>query len=370
MKIRFLTQEDVSQHNKVSAQAFVYACDIHAPDSVLPCPKVLGAFADDNKTLYADFELQERKCRYDGGLLTCAAIGGVAAKPEHRGKGAVTALFRHLFSEKKYDISILYPFSEPYYRRLGYERVGCSLRAAVPFAALSHIPRNQDAVLYEGADPERLPAIYNRCAGSYNLSFVRETAEAFSGNPYASQKYTYVWQDRAFATLSVEREKSAVLVWELYFDGCDSMLGILGFLRNFEANQTRVCFQSLPADTPLLRFLPDLKQCDLRLQTTGAARILNAEAVLKAHRYPLRDGAFTLRIADETYRVNYAGQNVSVEKTDRFLPDVSMDVNLASQILLCGLKDPAYCPGLTVREPSSDFFGCFPPKTAFFSDSL
>ena len=132
MKIRFLTQDDVAEHNKVSSQAFVYACEVDDPNSALPCPKVLGAFDDDGKTLLADFELQERVCHYDGGLLTCAAIGGVAAKPEHRGKGAVTALFHHLFRERPYDISILYPFSEPYYRRLGYERVGCSVSVTVP----------------------------------------------------------------------------------------------------------------------------------------------------------------------------------------------------------------------------------------------
>ncbi len=369
MKIRFLTQNDVAEHNKVSSQAFVYACDTGDPDSVLPCPKVLGAFDDDDKTLLADFELQERKCYYDGGLLTCAAIGGVAAKPEHRGKGAVTALFRYLFRENKYDISILYPFSEPYYRRLGYERVGCSLSAAVPFSVLSHIPRNQDAVLYEGAGTEVLLAAYNRCAAGYNLCFVRETAEAFSDNPYASQSYTYLWKNRSFATFSVDRGKSTVFVKELYFDSCESMLGIIGFLRNFEANQTYVCFQNLPADTPLLRLIQDMKPCEIRLHNVGAARILNAEAVLKAHRYP-RDGAFTVAIGGETYRVTHTARNVTVEKNSRLPPDASMEIGRASQVLLCGLNDPAYCPGLTVHDPASDFFLSFPPKTTFFSDSL
>ncbi len=370
MKIRFLTQNDVAEHNKVSSQAFVYACEVNDPTSVLPCPKVLGAFDDDGKTLLADFELQERKCYYDGGLLTCAAIGGVAAKPEHRGKGAVTALFHYLFHENKYDISILYPFSEPYYRRLGYERVGCSLSATVPFSVLSHIPRNQDAVLYEGGDAAGLLAAYNRCAAGYNLCFVRETAEAFSADPYASQCFTYLWRDRALATFSVDRSKSTVFVKELYFDSCESMRGIVGFLRNFESNQTCVCFENLPADTPLLHYVQDMKQCDVRLHPVGAARLLNAESVLKTHRYPPRDGAFTVAIDNETYRVTHSDKSVAVEKNNRFTPEVSMDVARASQVLLCGLTDPAWCPGLTVHDPSSDFFSSFPPKTTFFSESI
>ncbi|MBR6940240.1 MAG: GNAT family N-acetyltransferase, partial [Clostridia bacterium] len=120
MIIRYLTQDDITEHDKISSQAFSYSCEIGDPDSVLPCEKVLGAFDDDNKTLFADFEIHEKKCYYDGGLLNCAAIGGVAAKPEHRGKGAVRELFERLFSEENYDISILYPFSEEYYRKLGY----------------------------------------------------------------------------------------------------------------------------------------------------------------------------------------------------------------------------------------------------------
>ena len=370
MKIRFLTQDDVAEHNKVTAQAFVYACEVDDPASVLPCPKVLGAFDDDDQTLLAAFELQERKCFYDGCLLTCAAIGGVAAKPEHRGKGAVTALFQHLFRENRYDISILYPFSEPYYRRLGYERAGCSLCAKIPFSGLSRIPRNQDAVLYEGANTKALLAVYNRCAQNYNLCFVRETADAFSDRPYLSQSYTYIWKNRSFATFSVDREKSTVFVNELYFDSCESMLGIVGFLRNFEANQTYVCFQNLPADTPLLRFIQDIKQCEIRLQGVGAARILNAEAVLKAHRYPPQDGAFTVQIGEEIYRVSHTVEGAAVKKDRSLTPDVSMDICTASQILLCGLADAPFCPGLTIHEPSSDFFLSFPPKTTFFSDSL
>ncbi len=370
MIIRLLTQADVPEHNKVSSQAFVYPCQVNDPSSVLPCPKVLGAFDEDDRTLLADFELHERRCRYDGGLLTCAAIGGVAAKPEHRGKGAVTALFRHLFRQAHYDISILYPFSEPYYRRLGYERVGYSLCATVPFACFSHIPRNQDAVLYEGGDAAALLATYHRCAEGCHLSFVRDTAEAFPGDPYAAQRFTYLWQNRSFATLSVDRAQSTVFVQELYFDSPASLLGIVGFLRNFEANQTHVCFESLPADTPLLRYVEDMKQCDVRLRPTGAARLLRPEAVLKAHRYPPRDGAFTLAIAGETYRVTHTQRGVAVEKHTPLPPDVTMDVGSASRALLCGLTAPAYCPGLTIHNPSSDFFPSFPPKTAFFTDNL
>ena len=370
MIIRFLTQDDVPEHNKVSSQAFVYSCDIRDPDSVLPCEKVLGAFDDDDKTLLADLELYEKACHYDGSLLRCAAVGGVAAKPEHRGKGAVKALFSTLFSENKYDISILYPFSEAYYRKLGYERTGNALSVTAPFAGLSKIKRDQDAVLYEGQDPERLLETYNRCAKRYNLCFVRDTAEAFSSDPYLSQSYTYVWKNRSYATFSVDRAKSTVFVKELYYDSCESMLGIVGFLRSFEANQKNVCFQNLPENTPLLRYIEDMRKCEIAVHSVGSARLLAPERVLRAHRYPPGEGSFTVGIGSDVYRVTYSADGVRVDKNGPYAPDAVMDICRASELLLCGFTDETQIPDLVIKNPASDLFRAFPPKTTFFSDSL
>ena len=369
MIIRFLTQRDVAQHDRITSQAFSYACEIGDPSSVLPCEKVLGAFDDDNETLFADLELHERTCNYDGGILTCAAIGGVAAKPEHRGKGAVKALFDHVCGGHGYDISILYPFSEVYYRKLGFERVGTSVCAAVPFSELSAIQRNNEVTLFEGNDTERLLALYNRCVRGYNLSFVREDAQSFSAEPYASMRYTYIWKNNAYATLSVDRESSTVFVHELCFDSCASMCGILGFLRNFESNQKRVCFEKLPADSPVLNFIQDMKNCEITLHNTGSARIMNIENVLRAHAYPAC-GAFTLQIGGDVYGVTVSENGVMTEKNSAQEPDAVMNIGTASRLLLCGFAEADYIPDLVIRNPDSDFFKLFPPRTAFFTDAF
>ena len=103
MIIRYLTQDDITEHDKISSQAFSYSCEIGDPASVLPADKVLGAFDDDNKTLFADMEILDKSCYYGSGLLTCAAVGGVAAKPEHRGKGTGHECFYALEKYTKAD---------------------------------------------------------------------------------------------------------------------------------------------------------------------------------------------------------------------------------------------------------------------------
>ena len=370
MIIRFLTQNDIAEHDKVSSQAFSIACDIFDKGSVLPTENVLGAFDDDNKTLFADLEIIDRKCNFDGSILSCAAIGGVAAKPEHRGKGAVKELFRYIAESDKYDVSILYPFAEEYYRKIGYERIGNSISATVPFEELSKIKRNNDVTMFEGKDGKKLLEIYNKCAAKYNLSFIRDDYSAFSDKPYLSKKYTYIWKNNAFATITVDRDKSILNVEEIYYDSCESMLGIIGFLRNFEGNQRTVCFSKIPQNSSIVNFISDIKHCNIRLHSTGAAKILNVENVLRAKKYPALSGSFSLGIGEEIYSVEYSPNGVEINKCKNGEYDVAMDSNIASRVLLSGIIRDEYIPGFIVSNYESDFFRVFTPKTSFFTDGF
>ncbi|MBR6941267.1 MAG: GNAT family N-acetyltransferase [Clostridia bacterium] len=370
MIIRYLTQDDVPEHDKITSQAFSYSCEIGNPDSVLPSEKVLGAFDDDNKTLFADFEILEKKCCYGIGTLTCAAVAGVAAKPEHRGKGAVKELFARLISDGGYDISILYPFSEEYYRKLGYESVGRCVSAVVPFSGLREIKRNTDVTLYEGNDSAKLLALYNKCARNLNLCFVRENTEAYSDKPYYSQKYTYIYKDGAYATIEIDRDKSTIFVSEIYFDSFESMLGILGFLRNFESNQSKLSFSKLPENTPLFNVIRDIKSCDIRLHNTGSARILNVKKVLETHNYPVQNGEFTIQAGDEQFAVTVEQGKAEVNISRSLKPDLVMDTAAASQVLLSGTDNALYNPGIIINNPQSDFFGMFPREVSFFTDGF
>ena len=370
MIIRFLTQNDIIEHDKVSSQAFSIPCDIFDKSSVLPTANVLGAFDDDNKTLFADLEIIERKCNFDGCILSCAAIGGVAAKPEHRGKGAVKELFRYITESDKYDVSILYPFAEEYYRKIGFERVSNSFSASVPFEELSKIRRNNDVTMYEGKNDGKLLEIYNKCAARYNLSFVRDDYSAFCDKPYLSKKYTYIWKNNSFATITVDREKGVLNVEEIYYDSCESMLGIIGFLRNFEGNQSTVCFCKIPQNSSILNFVSDLKHCDIRVHSTGAAKILNVENILRAKKYPALCGSFTLGIGDDVFCVAYSQNSVEINKSKNGESDVTMDTGIASRILLSGVSKDEYIPGFIVKNYESDFFRFFTPKTTFFTDGF
>ena len=373
MIIRELTPEDVREHDKVSSQAFVYDCDIDDKNSVLPEEIMLGAFLPDWKTLMADMEIVDRRCTFGNGTVRCAAVGGVASKPEFRGRGAVTGLFEALFCDERWDISILYPFSSAYYRRLGYESVGRTLSITVPFRELKGIERNSDAVLFEGENPQELLDIYNSYAEKYNLCFLRDNTDAYSAEPYKSCQYTYICDGKSYVTFSLDRAKRTVSVKEIIYTDKQSLEKALGFLRNYEGNYDTVIFEKLPLDTPIVNYISDDKKAEMICSSTGAARIHNFRNVLAARLYPEEKGSFAVEIDGTLYDVSFCGGKAEVNEGLKKMPEVSLSVNAASKILLSGVdgkKEAEFINGVKIFNDNSDFFRAFPKKDAFFNDEF
>lgn len=370
--VRRLEQRDVREHDKVSSQAFVYSCDINDKNSVLPSEIMLGAFFDDNRTLMADMEIGDRKCIYGNSVLRCAAVGGVASKPEYRGKGAVKALFSELFKEN-WDISILYPFSDAYYRRLGYESIGRALKITFPFKELCGVSRVSGCTLFEGENGDKLLKIYNGYARKNNLCFIREDLSAYSDNPYESCQYTYFF-DKSYVTFSTSRQDSTVYVKEIIYLDREALEQALGFLRNFEGNYDTLVFEKLPFNTPIVGYIADESKAELICKSTGAARIINVENVLKAHRYPEAEGSFIIEIQDNgIFEVKYKNTKADVVRADSKNPEVSMNINAASKIILSGIssvEEAEYMHGITIRSEDSDFFKAFPKNDGFLNDEF
>ena len=188
MKVRLLTPKDAPAHEMVASQAFCLSSDPakgRLPGEIMP-----GAF-DDEGHLMADMEIIPRRVNFCGNELRCAAIGGVASKPEYRNRGAVRALFNEmygpLFDKYGWEVSILYPFSNSYYRKFGYGNVGRTLRITAPFSELKEYGFST-AELYDGSQLEEILGLYARCTAKDCLSFIRTDGKYFSGEPYIAVK--------------------------------------------------------------------------------------------------------------------------------------------------------------------------------------
>ena len=384
MVLRTLTDGDSREHNKVASQAYAFGCDIEE-NAHLTGAQVIGAF--DGENLMADMCITDAENYFEGSVLTCAGVGGVASKPEYRNRGAVRKLFNAFFDgeliDKKYDISILYPFSEAYYRKFGYEIMSKSLELTVPFKEIS-APRNSDVELFDGSNTDKLCGLYNDAASKFNLAFKRDGNCRFSDKPYKDARYTYMWKNadgevRSLANFSVDRPNKIIYVYEIYYLDRESLSGILGFLKNYEGNQETVIFKKLPLNTPVLNFISNEKPIVQQGFNMGCARIIDVESVLNKKKYPDGHGSFTLQIAGDTVEANNSVFSVEYEdgkgeiKRTQSEADFILEPCAAAKIILSGIAGEdafRYLSGVEMRNNNADFFKAFNLRNTFFCDGF
>ena len=381
MIIRPLNIDDLLMHEQIASQAFANKFDAEARE--LPCEFMLGAFADDDKTLMADMEIEERTSFFGKNTLKCLAVGGVASKPEYRRRGAVRSIFSSLFNEEKYnngaEISILYPFSFAYYRQFGYESAGRAVELCVPFSEFISIPRYYNVFLYEGQDNRQFFDLYNKSASRSRLAFERSDAKYFNFKPYESMLYTYVLDDySAYITFSVNREKETIFVKEIEYLSKESLLKILGFLRTFDGNQKYAHFSKISESSPLLYLVSPEKYVSMRFFSTGSARILDIESVLKKAEYPSFGGSFSVRCIDTVKKnngvfiVEYENGRAQVRKGGGSA-DIILEPYAASKIFLGGIRDAdalKYMNGIEILNDNKAFFDAFPFRGCFVNDEF
>ena len=385
MKVRLLTPEDASAHEAVASQAFCLSSD--PSSATLPEEMMPGAF-DDEGHLMADMEIIQRRVNFCGNELKCAAIGGVASKPEYRNRGAVRALFEEmygpLFEEHGWEVSILYPFSNLYYRKFGYENAGKTLRIKAPFSELREYGFST-AELYDESKLDEILELYARCTAGDCLSFIRTDGHYFSGDPYADVKYTYMWKDgngkaRSYATVIPDRDVRTVYVHEINYEDLESLKGILAFLNSFSGNFDYVVFDKVPEYSPIPKMILNdrIKNIKTECGDVGAVRVMDVTGVLKKVSYPEEKCSFTIEVRDTIerntgfYHVESEGGKCSVTKTAEGDADIVLGSS-ALVLLLTGVlsaEDAAYERGVTVINPSSDFFRVFRPRKIFFNDGF
>lgn len=383
MIIRKLDKEDVFQHERVASQAFVFSSEVDSAENELPCEFLLGSFCDDNRTLMADMEIEMRKSFFFGSSLSCAAVGGVASKPEYRNKGCVRKLFETLFTDselnKGAEISILYPFSAAYYRKFGYDSIGRAEKMRVPFSLFGNIPKCSDVFLYEEQDNSRFFSLYNISASVNNLAFERNESRFFTFNPYESLLYTYVLNDyTGYVTFRIDREKETVFVKEIEFASYLSLLKILGFLRAFEGNQKFVEFSKLSEKSPVTEMFISEKNVSSEISSAGAARVTDVESVLKKRTYPRTAGAFTVKCIDfipqnnAVFSVEYENGKAEIKKCVKE-PDLILEPCAFSQIFLSGIRNRQsleYNSGIVVLDENPCFYDAFTFNPCFLNDEF
>lgn len=109
--------------------------------------------------MVAGLALFERECLLNGVGLPAGLVAGVVVPPEHRRQGFAVAMLDEMLKEcyaRKLPLSLLFPYSIPFYNRLGYGIVSYAWYLEFPLDQLTDFDERS---LVRRMTPEHLPAM-------------------------------------------------------------------------------------------------------------------------------------------------------------------------------------------------------------------
>ncbi|EMA33693.1 GNAT family N-acetyltransferase [Haloarcula japonica] len=364
-----------------------------APDSDGDWPPSLfdqrGLYEDD--TLRAVCKLYFLDTTVRGAATTVGGLGAVATPPEHRGQGFAADLCRHALSEYReagVGFVTLWPFSTPFYRRLGWGTANTYHRFDLPPSALPDYDTAGQLVRLDADDWERLRRVETAAAAGTALSLRR--SEAWwrertladwdgGGVPYCygyerdgdlRGYLVYTVADDADHTLSVSN-----------FAAVDeeARRALFAFLGNHGAQIERVTLQ-LPPDTDLLHRVDDPGAVDCTVEAGPMVRLTDV-GHLERLDWPGGDLDCTLSVSDPLldrndgqFRLSVSGGTATVDPlpTIDSAADVAVDIATLTQLAVGthGVDAAERLAGLEIHNESArdSFADVFEPEPVYLGE--
>ncbi len=274
------------------------------------------ALFDDNGAILAGLRILRNDLWLGQSKVPMAGITNVATPPEHRRGGQLKRLLREVMAEERQkgiNISGLYPFEFPFYRKFGYELASALQEVTIKIGALasfkSHTPGRW---VQKGPDDwQEFQALYNRyCEGKFGR-IERKTERwwyrAVLTNRGEKPFTSYVWYDatgkeRAYIVydlkqLDKEWSREMRLKEMVWLDEA-ARYEIFCFMANHDSQAERVAFSAEPGDEFFAR-LSDPRQAEIKLDSGYMLRLLDVERALKERAWPLEVGRFSLSVQDD-----------------------------------------------------------------------
>jgi len=243
-----------------------------------------GYVAEVDGVIEGAFKVVDFTGLFRGVEMRTAGIAAVAILPHRRGGGIGTKMLNgmvNLLKEEGYLMSSLYPFSETFYRKSGYESCGKRIKITCPRERLPKTPQTLPIRLLGPADYEQLVGCYRAFAESRSglnirnsIQWMRVLAENRELCIYAAgdpvEAYAVISHSTSFWTVDHVSE----VVWSTAA-GYDS---ILSFLRGLAVNKNGLSWYE-PSDSPFMAQYLD-QGVETKIERGIMYRVLNVPEVL------------------------------------------------------------------------------------------
>jgi len=351
MQYRKITAGERTTASQLQAHAYHYK---YIPDRKGDHQTCRAAF-DPQGHMTACLELFDFQVWFDGGLAGMGGIGGVASLPVYRRGGHVRGLFQQVYAEQRERgdlFSYLFPFSHPYYRRLGYEQCCVAREVILPLKDLMTLARPGRADLYlPGAGLAALQAVYNTYACRYNLMADRTPQQwlaHFEGDPYEQNRYTYIWFDEderpaGYFQYSAEpraESPNTIAIREMAWRDQAGLLGLLGFMgRLYVGGAVEKASLTAGPDFYPEILLPEPYEIEIKQAWLGMCRVIDARRALERMRKPAGSASAVVRVIDElapwntgNWRVEWQDGGSAVSETTAS-PDLTCAAPALAQLV-------------------------------------
>lgn len=255
--------------------------------------------------------------RIRGDFRDVAGVSAVASPPETRRQGLVRELLTELHREVRDDgiaFAALWPFEFPFYRRLGYARVGDYSRITVAPDALEDACPAPDGS-YERLDADdwrRLDDVYvDWASDAFGLDRAEDWWRHRVFESWDTDPFVYGWgPDDAdgelggYLVYTVENpddeEGKTMDVGELAYRDREARGHLLRFCRNHDSQVASVRIRG-PADHRLFDELADPRAAETEVRPGPMARLVDVAAALERIAYPpAAEGTAVLDVRDDT----------------------------------------------------------------------
>ncbi len=314
-------------------------------------------------------------------MIPTALAGGVSTPPEHRRHGYVREMFETIHrtaAESGAAVSLLHPFSFPFYRKFGYEKVSDHLILRFPSEKIDFVPYECDFVPCLEDRLQDLISVYESFARGRGLLLKRYAFNRFMGeNKYicyiGGKPSAYIGYDTS-SRIDVNRIADSVLyVREFAFVSPEALLKLFSFLRVLQGEFETIEFSNAAMAPEVDMVLKAYHHTAYRIVPDIMARPLNTLKLLTANTYPREEGRFTVKINDTLptvagcFTVEFGGGDVSIKENVRE-PDIVLSPGIFARLVYgydgATELNAGYLEGveLTGLGGAGDFFRAFPRR--------
>ncbi len=338
---------------------------------------------DEQQNIICKGVFQYSNTRYGNDFVKTVIAAGIETPVEYRRGGNVRKLFVAALEKAKEDgmaVSLLHPFSFPYYQKFGYEKVSDHLIVRFPITKLDFVDRCSDFKRFTNS-PEQvqdLLQIYNTFACGRNLLRERVDEEYYAKEGLDVFIYYEDGQPTGYISFTTKKvlvinhfEQGVMYIKEVGYTTPAAVRAILGFIRMYEGELEEVEFSDLAFCPEIEMTLRYYMHTSYRFQPDIMARVLNTQVMLEAHTYPSLPGSFRIEVTDPLglasgkFAVEYdKGQGKVCPLSEDAAVDLRTDVSTFSRIIYGydGLtsRAAALLPQFEIFGNADGFFDAFP----------